>query len=210
MFVITPILHTGDCPVTRAGIRTLWAIPCEYIIGLEFDSVRRVSGIIIDCPDGETWTQIDFEKNTANLTQEKTNDSVRQTVSFNESGLSNTVRNALQDLNSACCLHTVVLDNSGNYHYLGISAFDLGGGEWDWSSDDMKTGDGSANTGADPSADDSEYTEQLTCLSAFYAPFCTAAPLTITDCLTCPTNALQSLNDDCWQTLGGIYMTTLN
>lgn len=210
MFVITPILHTGDCPITRAGIRTLWAIPCEYIIGLEFDNARRVSGIVIDCPDGETWTQIDFEKDTAQLTQEKSNDSVVQTISFIEAGLRNTVRNALQDLNGACCLHVVVADNSGNYHYLGISAHDLGGGDWDWTSDDMKTGEGASNTGADRAADNSEYLEQLTCISAFYAPFCTAAPLSITGCLTCPANALQSLNGDCWQTLAGDYMTTLN
>ena len=190
MFTITPILHTGDCPVIRAGIRTLWAIPCEYVIDIEFDSVRRVTKIIIDCPAGETWTQIEFEKNTAFLNQEKSNDSVTQTRSFTEGGASNTVRNALQDLNAACCMHTVVLDNSGNYHYLGISATDLGGGSWDWISDDFKTGDGSSNTGADPAADDAEYIEQLTGSSSFYAPFCIDAPLTITECLTCPANAL--------------------
>lgn len=174
MGLITPILRTS-CPKARAGIQVLWGILCEKVSDLTFNADREITAItiVVETP-AVKWKRIEFEKNTAFLNQEKTRNksaiSVRQQIQFIEPGLDNATRKALEDLNGNCCMHIIVRDNSGNYHYCGIS-YDYEESEW-WS-EDLKTGNGSSNTNTDPAADQAEYTETLECNALFYAPFWT-------------------------------------
>lgn len=172
MCLVTPI-SIGACPKGRAGISVMWATACEHVTDLTFDADRQITAITMDAANADaTFKKIEFEKNTAFFTQEKTrvksNVNVAQTISFIEPLMTNTNRNALEDLNDCCCLHAIVKDNIGNYHYAGIS-FNATTDEWE--SEDLKTGDGSGNTGADPTADSNEFLETLTANASFYAPY---------------------------------------
>lgn len=173
MSVITPISLVA-CPKARAGIKVLWAINCAKVATLTFTN-REVTAItLVVATPANTFSKIEFEENTAFFNQAKTRNksstNVTQTISFIEPGLSNTVRNALEDLGGNCCVHVIVRDNSNNYHYAGISYDSV---EDEWFSDNMKTGEGSSNTNTDPAADSAEYIETLVGNSLFYAPFWT-------------------------------------
>jgi hypothetical protein len=159
MCLVTPITTSTDCDFSRAGLKTLWAIDCGKVVDLTIDPDDRiVTGITLAA--GESFKRIEFERNTAFLTQSKSvvKSSVNyvQSVTIYEAGLSNEVRNALEDINCVCCLHVIAEDNSGNRWYLGISYYPS---SETWESEDMRTGDGSANTGTDPTADSAEYLE---------------------------------------------------
>lgn len=159
MSLVTPILTSANCEPSRAGIRVLWAIDCSKVAALEIDpDTRRVTSASLAI--GETFKRIEFEKDTAFFNQAKTvnKSSVNyvQQITIYEAGLSNTVRNALEDLNCVCCLHIIVEDNNGQRWYFGISYFPT---SETWQSEDMRTGEGSANSGADPTADSAEYLE---------------------------------------------------
>lgn len=175
MCTVTAIT-TESCPSSRAGISVLWATPCSDVATLTFDANHQITAITLIASPTEGFVKIEFEKDTAFLEQTKsrikTNVNVTQTISFFEPGLSSTVRKALYDLNTCCCLHVIVRDNSGNYHYCGINFYPATD---EWEDSDMRTGDGSANTGADPTADSAEFNETLTCTSNWYAPFWTLA-----------------------------------
>lgn len=169
--VITPISKT-NCPKCRAGIVCMWVAPCEAIEDLTFDANRCVVGITVDAthPD-PTFKKIEFEKDTAFFNQAKTkvknNTNVAQQVQFIEPCMTNEVKNALEDLNECCCLHAIIKDNSGTYHYAGIS---YNKDTDEWNDEDMSTGDGSANTGADPTADSNEFIETFNANTSWYAP----------------------------------------
>lgn len=170
--MITPISKAA-CPKARAGIQVLWAIACTAIDDLTFGTNHEVTAItIVVASPVNKWKKIEFEQDTAFFNQAKTRNksaiNVVQTISFVEPGLSILVRKALEDINGECCVHVIVRDNSGNYHYAGIN-YDPVTSEW-WSAD-MRTGEGSSNTNTDPTADQAEYIETLTCNSLFYAPF---------------------------------------
>jgi hypothetical protein len=172
-----------SCPKARAGIQVLWAIECEKVATLTFDADRSITAItVVVATPANVFKKIEFEENTAFFNQAKTRNksslNVVQTISFIEPGLSATVRNALEDLNGNCCLHVIVRDNSGNYHYAGIS---FNPEDETWWSDKMKTGEGSSNTNTDPTADQAEYIETLTGNSLFYAPFWTLGEAGIPD-----------------------------
>ena len=167
--VITPIQKT-TCPNSRAGLYRIWAVDCADVVDvlIEDGSVHNVTLV-----DGVGWKQIQFDKGTAYLQQEKLiangyETYVKQSLYFELAGLSNEKRNALEDLNGVCCGHFIVKDNSGNYHYAGITYNHI---TEEWQSEDMRTGEGSANTNTDPTADQAEYIETLVCNAGFYAPF---------------------------------------
>jgi|GEM_PF-3411281 len=173
------------CPQGRAGIVKFWAIPSVAVQQLTFDLDGIITDIQLDCLalNEVGWISFEFQKDTAFFNQEKSRNGdnvfVTQTLSFNESIMNPTTRKALKVLNGCCSLHIVVLDNSGKYHYAGISVFENG----DWQSEDMNTGDGTGNTGADSTADQNEYIETITAVTSFYAPFLAADPIGIsTDC----------------------------
>lgn len=170
MSVVTPILLSSDyCDVSQAGIRVLWAIDCQYVQSLEIDpDTRIVTGAAL--ASGTSFSRIEFEQDTAFLEQGKSvnKSSVNyvQLLTFYEAGLDNEVRNALEDLNQHCCLHVIVEDNGGDRWYCGISYFPT---LEEWQSEDMRTGDGSANTGADPAIDAAEFLETIVANTFNYA-----------------------------------------
>lgn len=178
MCLVKPIISADACDVSRAGIRVLWAIDCSQVEGLTIDEDRIVTSVTL--VSGAQFERVEFEKDTAFLNQQKTvnKSSVNyvQQVTIYEAGLSNEVRNALEDLNCVCCLHIIVEDNSGNRWYLGISYFPVAE---TWNSEDMRTGEGSASTGADPVADSAEYLETFVANTFNYALLTTVDPDTI-------------------------------
>jgi len=167
MSVLTPI-NTVLCPSARAGLVAIWAVPCSEVVEVLIDPVLgMVSNVILTV--GTEWTRLEFEPDTAYLIQEKLvakgyTEYVKQTIYFEVHGLSNATRNALEDLNGNCCMNVIAEDLAGNFHYCGISERD---GEA--SKDNMKTADGSSETGADPRTDVARYTETLACICDFYA-----------------------------------------
>lgn len=169
MCVVTPIITANACDPSRAGIAVLYVAQCTQVDELTFDADRMISAITM--VGGATFKRIEFEKNTAFFNQDKTkiksSTNVAQTVSFVEAGLSNEVRNALEDLNCNCCLFAIVKDNSGILHAAGIS---YNSTKDTYEFEDMRTGEGSANTGADPTADSAEFIETLVANVRFYAP----------------------------------------
>ncbi len=176
MCLVTPIITAANCDISRAGLKVLWAIDCKQVIDLTIDpDTRIVTAITLE--SGATFKRIEFEKDTAFLNQSKTvlKSSVNyvQQVTIYEAGLSNEVRNALEDLNCVCCLHIIAEDNSGNRWYLGISYYPT---LETWNSEDMRTGEGSANTGADPTADSAEYLETFLANTFNYALSTTVNP----------------------------------
>ncbi len=180
--IITPI-SKADCNPGRAGISVIWATNCINVLDLTFNVSRQITAITMDTTQDEpVFIKIEFEKDTAFFNQEKTRNkssiNVVQTISFIEPGLGNTVRNALQDLNGNCCVLAIVRDNAGNYHVAGLSHIPATDEFW---FEDMRTGEGSSNTGADPTADSAEYVETLVCNVNFYAPFTTLTSATIPD-----------------------------
>jgi hypothetical protein len=168
MCVVTPIITAANCDPSRAGIAVLYAAQCADVTDLTFDTDRKISAITM--ASGKVFKRIEFEKNTAFFNQAKTkvksSTNVAQTISFIEAGLSNEVRNALEDLNCNCCLFVIVKDNSGILHAAGISYDSV---NETWTFEDMRTGEGSANTGADPTADSAEFNETLVANVRFYA-----------------------------------------
>jgi hypothetical protein len=147
--------------------------------GVTFDqATRRVTGFNLDgtIPDAG-FVEIQFEKNTAFFNQGKTrvgqsNLNVEGVVSFVEPIHSYELQNALEDLNNCCYLLGIVQDNNNKLRVLGVT--------YDSENDtyileDMSTGDGSANTGADPTSDQNEYIETLSWNAGWYAPFFSGA-----------------------------------
>ena len=173
MCLISPI-GVGTCPKKgRAGINKLWAIPCESVEDIVFDPVtRKVTAWVIDALALQPgFVPIEFEKDTAFFNQAKVkiknSTNVTQTISFVEPQLTNETRNALEDLAGCCCLIVIVRDNANHYHVMGVSYDPITN---TWQAEDAATGEGSANTGADPTADSAEYIETIAANTAFYAP----------------------------------------
>lgn len=165
--VITPIQKT-TCPNSRAGLFRLWAIDCADVVDVLVENGNVYNVTLVD---GAAWKQIQFDKGTGYLQQEKLiargyETYVKQSLYFELAGLSNEKRNALEDLNGVCCMNVIAEDVAGNFHYIGISEDDSG----DITNDDLRTGEGSSETGADPNTDTARYTESLVCFSTFYAP----------------------------------------
>ncbi len=169
MSVVTPILSYNVCDVTRAGIRVIWVIDCSEVQEITIDPDTRIVTDVQLAP-GSFYKRIEFERDTAFLEQGKSviKSSVNyvQLITIYEAGLNNEVRNALEDLNRICCLHVIVEDNSGNKWYCGISYFQ---GFETWQSEDMRTGDGYGNSGADPATDSAEYLETFVANTFNYA-----------------------------------------
>lgn len=161
----------------------MWVIPSSAVTGLDFGSDGRIQAIALDCSFGASWTAIEFDLNTAFLAQNKNgsrnNIAVSQQVRFTETVMTQAHATALMRLSRCCSLHAVVLDNTGRYHYIGISTY-LGN---QWQSERLQSAEGYGNTGADRTADVNEFSETLQATTNTYAPQLTASPLEIsTDC----------------------------
>ncbi len=171
MSVVTAILTSANCNTGRAGISVLYAAKCTQIDEITFDdTTRRITAITM--VTSQVFKRIEFEKDTAFFQENKTivrnSVNVNQTISFVEAGLSYTVSNALQDLNCNCCLFVIIKDNAGNLRAGGIS-YNADNDTWQF--EDFRTGEGSANTGADPTADSAEFVETITGNASWYAPW---------------------------------------
>jgi hypothetical protein len=124
---------------------------------------------------GKFFTPIEFELNTAFFNQEKKRaggkgaPTVTQLIEFLNEGITQDILNALGALNEeGCCLHCIVKMNTGKLFYAGISRDGTG-----FISEEMRTGDGYANSGTNPENDSAGTKESLTCKTTWYAPECT-------------------------------------
>lgn len=161
------------CPQGRAGISKFWVADSAAIADLTIDLDEIVQAITVDPTHEQAgFVKVEFEKNTAFFNQEKTkvksNVNVTQTIQFIEPVMTPALRKALRLMNSCCSVHIIIRDNTGQFHYAGISHYVT---DNSWESEDMQTGDGSGNTGADPTSDSNEYTESFVATVNFYAPF---------------------------------------
>lgn len=170
---IVPITKVA-CPKGRAGLAKLWATECENVASLTFDANHQITAITM--VSTTTFKLIEFEKNTAFFNQTKTRvgnaHNVEQALQFVLPNMDATRREALWELNQPCCVTGVALDNSGQYHFIGISYYPDTG---EYVFEDMAAGDGSGNTGTDPRNDSNQYIENLIADVNFYAPFWTLA-----------------------------------
>ena len=76
-----------------------------------------------------------------------------------------------------CGVIAIIKLNTGTYVVAGVNTYP--GGTPAWDSAQMRTGDSTGNTGADPTADASEYVVTLTCNTNYFAPFSTIAEASI-------------------------------
>lgn len=167
---LTVDITTASCPKGRAGINKIDIAPCEDVADITFDAADG-SVTAITMVGLAVFLTIEFEKNTAFFNQPKTRVkngvNIVQTISFIEPGTSIALRDAITDLNDCCCYIAIVHDNNGNRHLVGITydkATDT------YTVEDLKTGEGSWNSGADPTADAAEFTETLVANTGVYAP----------------------------------------
>lgn len=167
MSVITPISRV-QCPSARAGLVAIWAVPCSVVVDVLINEEdQTVYNVILDT--GAEWERIEFEPGTSFLIQEKITvkgytSVVKQSIYFEVHGLSSATRNALEDLNGVCCMNVIAEDEAGLYHYCGISNTEEGE-----VNENLKTGEGTSETGANPETDVAKYTETLNCICDFYA-----------------------------------------
>ena len=163
-----------ECFQGRAGIQKMWVNSASKIDDLTIDPLtREVTAITASAAAGDGFKLLEFQPDTAffNQAKSRTNSgkggvNVVSTISFNFDGVVHADLTYLENLNSFKNLHVIVLDNNGQYWYVGINYFD---NSMAWSSSGLRTGEGSANTGADPSADTAETNETLICNGNWYA-----------------------------------------
>jgi len=169
MCLTTPIEPSSSCITGRAGINTIWVTACENVTDLTFDADALITAITM--ASGQVFVPIKFEKDTAflnqALTRPKSGMVVKQTISFTEPGLSPYLRKQLIELNECCCNICIVQDNTGLRHVCGIS---YNSSTDTFQVEDMKGGEGSANTGANSENDSAEYVQTLMCTASAYAP----------------------------------------
>lgn len=165
--------EADQCSLNRAGIETMWVNACSNVTALTFDADRNITAITVDAAAGKEFKKFEFEPDVGFLNQTKTRTAngrggvnVAVQLSFNISGLSTTDSNALEALNAFKCLHAIVKDNNGVFRYVGVNFYDASA---TWSNSNLKTGDGSGNTGADPTNDLAEYVETLAANQNWYA-----------------------------------------
>ena len=165
---------SGDtCGRGSAGANKAWATDCKNVADLTFDADRNITAITMDATQTDpTFKEITFEPDTAFFNQEvtriKRSQNCAQTFSFILPIMQFAFRKELENLSDCCCLHVIIRDKTGRYHYAGITFNDVTD---EWVSEYMITGDGSGNTGADPTADSNEYIQTITANTGYYAPF---------------------------------------
>ncbi len=177
----------------RAGVEKFFLNFCANILDITFDAEGKVTAITLATGADKAFQEFTPDPDTAffNSAKTRTNNgrggtNVAQQLSLEITGLNPLDRTRLQQLNNIRCLHTVVKDNNGNYHYAGINHYpgETPGTTDRWSSANMRTGDGSSETGADPTNDTARYVETLTANTNFYAPFYTGTEALLTTPVT--------------------------
>ena len=156
----------------RAGIEVMWLNSADKVTDLTFNTERQITAITTPIEVGDGFKRFEFEADTAFLNQAKTRTrdgkgavNVAVQISFNLGSLVTGDLNALENLNQFKRLHAVIRDNNGKYWYAGINYFEPTD---TWTNAGLITGEGSANTGADPTADAALLTETLVANSNWY------------------------------------------
>lgn len=163
-----------DCFQGRAGIQKMWVNAASKITALTIDPTsREVTSITTSAVIGDGFRLLEFQKDTAffNQAKSRTNNgrggnNVVTAISWIFDGIVHADLTYLENLNAFKNLHVIVLDNNGKYWYVGIDYFEASGS---YTNSGLRTGEGSANTGADPAADAAETNETLTCNGNWYA-----------------------------------------
>lgn len=184
------------CSNAYAGIKKMWAIECHNVTGVLFNS----SGQLIAIDKTADWQEIEFERNTGFLLQEKkivgrSSVIVSQKIYFEQSDIIQTSLNQLYELNKCGCLNIVIQDHSGLFHYCGVSK---GENPLYWYHQDMRTSDGLANTQAQDDEIGSYLAESIECLTYNFAPF------------TSDPTVLPSTNDIIYYAGGFAFVTSPN
>jgi hypothetical protein len=169
--VILPIKKT--CVPTIAGIRKLYVVEASKVDTLVVAADGQISAITMKSVS-DVFVPFEFKLHTAFFNQDgkRANGrgamSVKQAIQFNIEGLSVESNKALNALNACNCgLHAIVVSNTGDMQYAGIS-IDKNN---KFVTEEMRTGDGFAHTGANPESDESGYQVSIECSTRHYAPF---------------------------------------
>jgi len=158
MCLIVPITN-ALCSTGRAGINMLWVTACANVLEFTFDPLTsEILTITMDVTQPDpVFVPISFEKGTGFFNQEITKNknakNVAQTISFVEPNQNAPLRFSIESLEDCCCYISIVRDNNGKYHVAGITYFPATD---TWQTEDMVTGAGSSNTGANPTSDSNE------------------------------------------------------
>lgn len=178
--MILPI--AAQCTPTRAGIRSLFLLPCRRLNSITYATDGRISAIDITCEAGTGWTEYRFRRDTASFDQvmgrSGMNTPTNQTISFQVDGVTNALRLSVVSLKKNCCLLVVVRDAAGLYMLAGVSSYRDG-----VETRDLRLSALSATTGQDSAADINTATFTLSATVNCLAPYLTASPVDIsTDC----------------------------
>lgn len=177
-------LTSSNCPSGRAGVTKVWITENENITGFTIDSDEQVTAIAMVADS--VFTQFVFEKDTAffnqTVTRNKNNVNVAQQLSMVFPIMDAAKRKAITRLmNCSCGVTAIIKDSTGRYHVAGISLFynpttaAVSGSQ----TEQLRSGESTGNTGADPSADANEYVVVLEGNTSVLAPFTTITESTI-------------------------------
>lgn len=165
-------INLQDCLTSRAGVAEAWIAKRSDIDALTIgadNSVSAITAVVASPTVG--FSHIEFEEDTAFINKakgrNKNNVFVEVTFSFILPGFSQAIQNKLEGINGCCKLLAIVRDNDGVFHFLGIS---VDGTDQSITFHDMRTGEGSANTGANRQSDNKEMVETLTYIGNWYPP----------------------------------------
>ena len=176
MCVLTGI-SAAECTRTgAAGVSTVYLSPFDDLdlTGVTWDASDQATALAVNAT--KVWTKFEFQTDTAFFNQEKqvVGDNINwvQTLSLNFANNSAAARLALKAMDNCCNLVAYVVDNQGQVRLAGI--LPTAGGTTSKKLG-FKTGAGSFNSGADPTADQNIRIVTLTCNAPEEAPYTTVA-----------------------------------
>lgn len=176
MCVLTGISAAECTREGSAGIQTVYLIPFEdlNLAGITWDASEQATALSVQAT--KVWTKFEFQTDTAFFNQEKqtVGDNINhvQTLSMNFANNTAAARMALKAMDNCCNLVAYIVDNQGKTRLAGILPTDGGASSKKLG---FKTGAGSFNSGADPTADQNIRVVTLTCNAPAEAPYCTVA-----------------------------------
>lgn len=176
MCVLTGITAAECDRSGSAGISTVYLIPFEDLdlSGITWDGTDQATALAVNAT--KVWTKFEFQSDTAFFNQEKqvVGDNINwvQTLSMNFANNTAAARAALAAMDACCNLVAYVVDNQGKAKLAGILPTASGSSSRKLG---LKTGVGSFNSGADPTADQNIRIVTLTCNSPSEAVYTTVA-----------------------------------
>lgn len=162
-----------ECFEGRAGISHLYINSATNVTDLTFDAERLITAITVDATVGKGFRRFEFDEDTAFLNETLTRaangrggNNVAVSLSLNIAGRDAADLNALENLSQFRNLHIIVVDNNGKMWYVGISYNETTD---TWKTEGLRTADGSANSGADPTNDLAEIIQTFACNQSWYS-----------------------------------------